>query len=222
MACAASSSPSTQAQISTELQLPVIELTVKEGDSFRTGQVLVRFDCERLQAEWDAAKATGREMQASFESADYLSQKGAAGRLEVEIAKARLDKADAEQRALAARLKQCSIVAPFDGRVTELAVQAHEVPQTGRPVISIVEESSFEIDLIAPSAYLQWIKSGQKLRFAVDETGSTYDAAIVRIGALVDPVSQTVKLTAAMSPGDRRVVSGMSGTAIFSAEALSQ
>lgn len=214
--------PVDQAQISTDLQLPVVELTVKEGDSFRAGQVLVRFDCERMQAEWDASKATHEEMKIGYTSADYLSQKGAAGRLDVAIAKAKVDKAEAEQRALAARLKQCVVVAPFDGRVSELSVHTHEVPPSGRPMIGIVDERSFEIDLIAPSAYLQWIKAGQKLRFAVDETGSTYNATVVRIGAIVDPVSQTVKVTAGMAPGDRRVVSGMSGTAIFTDQELSQ
>ena len=37
---------------------------------------------------------------------------------------------------------------------------------------------------MAPTAYLQWIKSAEKPRSAVDETRNTYDAAIVRIGVL--------------------------------------
>ena len=37
-----------------------------------------------------------------------------------------------------------------------------------------------EIDLIVPSAFLRWLQPGQKLQFAVDETGSTYDAAVLR------------------------------------------
>lgn len=214
--------PVDQAQISTDLQLPVIELNVKEGDSFRAGEVLIRFDCERLQAEWDATKAAHEETRITLASADYLSKKGAAGRLDVAIAKAKADKAEAEQRALAARLKQCTVVAPFEGRVSELAVHTHEVPPSGRPMISIVDERSFEIDLIAPSVYLKWLRPRQKLRFSIDETGSTHDAEVIRIGAIVDPVSQTVKITAGMAPGDSRVVAGMSGSAIFIEQELSQ
>lgn len=211
-----------RAQISTDIQSPVVELAVREGESFYAGQVLVRFDCERLMAEWDAAKATEKEMQLGFESADYLKGKGAAGSLDVGIARARLAKAEAEVRAFAARAKDCTIVAPFAGRVTELGVERYETPPTGRPIIGIVDESSFEIDLIVPSTFLRWVQPGQKLKFAVDETGATYDATVLRVGALVDPVSQTVKVTAGMTPGDRRVVAGMSGTAVFAAEALSQ
>lgn len=211
-----------RAQISTDIQSPVVELSVREGESFHAGQVLMRFDCARLMAEWDAAKATEQEMRLGFESADYLKRKGAGGSLDAGIAKARLDKAEADARAYAARAKDCSIVAPFDGRVTELGVERFETPPAGRPIIGIVDESSFEIDLIVPSAFLRWVQPGQKLSFAVDETGSTYDASVVRVGALVDPVSQTVKVTAGMTPGDHRVVSGMSGTAVFAAEALSQ
>ena len=214
--------PVNQAQISADLQLPVLELSVREGDSFRAGQVLVRFDCESLEAEIAAAKAAAREMQLGFESTDYLAQRGAAGKLDADIAEARVGKAEAEVNSLAARMKHCTIIAPFDGRVSELSIRAYETPASGKPIIGIVEETSFEIELIAPSAFLLWAHPGQKLKFSVDETGGTYDAEIKRIGALVDPVSQTVKLMAVMAPGDRRVVSGMSGTAAFTDLELSQ
>ncbi len=214
--------PLNQASISIDLPVRVAKLHVREAQSFRKGSTLITFDCERMVAEHAAMAAVHREMQLMLESNTYLDKRGAIGKVDVDVSRARVAKAEADAKALAARLRQCTVIAPYDGRVTELKINENEIPASGQPFIGIVDESSFEIDLIVPSAFLRWLQPGQKLQFAVDETGSTYDAAVLRVGALVDPVSQTVKVTAGMTPGDRRVVSGMSGTAVFAAEAPSQ
>ena len=60
------------------------------------------------------------------------------------------------------------------------------------------------------------MKVGQKLNFTVDETGETFTAKIIRTGASVDPVSQTVELTA--KPTEKtKSLAGMSGVADFGA-----
>lgn len=204
-----------QAAIATDMPARVAAIGFREAQSFRKGDVLVRFDCERLNAEHAAAAAVHREMKLTLDSNVALDRRGAVGKIEVEVSRAKVDKAAAEAAALAARVKQCTIVAPFDGRVTELAVNEHEFPQQGKPVISIVAENAFEIDIIVPSTLLKRLGPGTAFKFAVDETGQTYDATLLRVGAAVDPVSQTVKLIAAFKAGDTRILAGMSGTAAF-------
>lgn len=207
--------PLHQASIATDLAARIARINFREAQSFHKGDVLVSFDCERLQAEHAAVEAVHREMKVMLESNVFLDKKGAVGKLDVEVSRARLDKARAEADALAARLKQCEIVAPFDGRVTELAVNEHEIPAAGKPLISIVEGNAFEIDLIVPSAWLRRLGPGAPFAFSIDETGSTYDAHLLRIGAAVDPVSQTVKVIAAFDTHDERILAGMSGSARF-------
>ena len=56
---------------------------------------------------------------------------------------------------------------------------------------------------------------GREFGFFVDETQSNYAASVERIGAEVDPVSQTIKLYAKLKNIDQRVLAGMSGTAVF-------
>jgi multidrug efflux pump subunit AcrA (membrane-fusion protein) len=145
----------------------------------------------------------------------YLDKKGAVGRLDVEISRARTDKAAADVAALEARIKQCTIVAPYDGRVSELLVNAHETPTPGKPLISLVDETTFEIDLIVPSHWLRKLAMGANFSFSVDELGTTHTAKLVRIGAAVDAVSQSVKVIGRFDVKPERVLSGMSGNAVF-------
>ncbi len=112
-----------QSAIATDLPVRVKRLYVREAESFKKGNILVEFDCERLEAELAAAKATMQEMQLALDSNLYLDQKGAIGRLDVEISRARADKARAEASSLQARIQHCKLIAPYDGRVVDLIDQ---------------------------------------------------------------------------------------------------
>lgn len=209
--------PLDQAAVATDLQARVLEVRFREGESFTKGQPLIIFDCERQQAEHKAAAAQSREMKVAHDSAAYLDRKGAGGKLDVEVTRARLDKSVAEVAALQAKLKLCVINAPFDGRVAERMINAHEFPSSGKPLINIVDETIFEIEIIGPSHWLKDLTIGSQLKFAVDELGQTFDAKVARIGAAIDPVSQTVKIIAVFLTKPSRVLSGMSGSALFGA-----
>lgn len=204
-----------QASISTDLPARISRLPYREAELFKQGDVLAVFDCERIRSESAAATATSREMRLTWESQAYLERRGAVGKLDVDIARARFDRAEAEAGALAARVKQCEIIAPFDGRIAELKINAHELPNAGVPFMSIVGEADFEIDLIVPSSSLRSLHTGAAFTFTVDETMRSYRAEVLRIGASVDPVSQSVKVIARFIDVDERIISGMSGTALW-------
>lgn len=207
--------PLNQAAIATDLQARVEAVKFREGEAFRKGDVLVAFDCERPRAELAAVRAQHREMLLALESASYLEKKGAAGRLDVEIARAKAEKAGADVSALEARIKPCVLLAPYDGRVSELLINSHETPVVGKPFISLVDETTFEIDLIVPSQWLRKLAAGARFTFSVDELGTTHAGTIVRIGAAVDPVSQSVKVIGRFDAKPERVLAGMSGSAVF-------
>jgi hypothetical protein len=50
----------------------------------------------------------------------------------------------------------------------------------------------------------------------IDETRKTYPAKFIRIGARVDPVSQSVKVAAAISGRFPELMAGMSGKVLVS------
>jgi membrane fusion protein, multidrug efflux system len=207
--------PLDQAAVATDLAARIAAVRFREGEAFRKGDVLIVFDCERQEAELAAASAQHREMKLALESATYLDQKGAVGRFEVEVARARTDKAAADVAALSARIKLCQISAPFDGRVAELSIHAHEIPTPGKPLIALIDETALEIELIVPSHWLRSIAVGAAFKFSVDELDATFSGKLTRIGAAVDPVSQTVKIIGVFDVKPAKVLPGMSGSAVF-------
>lgn len=202
-----------QMSFATDLAARVDRIAKREGERFAKGEPLIIFDCRRHRAELASLEATVAEMDVLLQSQMHLVRVGATNRNDLEVARARLAKATADARALQARLEQCEVAAPFDGSVYELAINQHELPQAGRPFLTIVGSDDLEVELIISSHALRWLSVGSRLDFLVDETARHYPIAIARLASAVDPVSQTVKVYARFSAAHADVLAGMSGEA---------
>lgn len=204
-----------EAAISAELAARIIEMPYREGHSFKEGAVLLAFDCTRLQSELAALQAELVAAQSTHEGNKSLERHKAIGAREIVISGARVDRAEAEVAAGQARLSGCVIRAPFNGVVVETMANRFEIANPSTPLMRIVDVDRLEIELIAPSKWLGWLTVGEPFTFTVDETGEPLQARIVRLGGVVDPVSQTVKVFGVLDGAAVQVRPGMSGTATF-------
>jgi membrane fusion protein, multidrug efflux system len=71
------------------------------------------------------------------------------------------------------------------------------------------------VDIIVPSNWVRWLKPGTPFSFRVDEVRRDVPAAVVRVGAAVDAVSQTIKIAAKLLQSSDGILPGMSGSASF-------
>lgn len=204
-----------EAWISSELGFRIEALPLREGEDFRAGDVLARFNCEGLKSELASAEARLRAERLTLENNRRLAKARAAGRFEVALSEAKTDQAEGEVGAYLAKLGQCEIKAPFDGRVALLRAHAHEIPDRTQPLMQIVGTKELEIDLLLPAAWVRWLAPRTRFEIAVEETGRTVEAEVARVAAVVDPVSQTVKVIARFTGDAAGVLPGMSGPALF-------
>ena len=112
-------------------------------------------------------------------------------------------------------MRRCKIRAPFNGRIAGLNAHLFETPERGARILQVVDSTSLEVDMILPSQWLKWLKPGMSFEVAVEETGASAIAEVVRIAAVIDPVSQTVKVTGRLTGATAGVLPGMSGPVLF-------
>ena len=186
----------------------------KSGQYIGRGVTLAEFDCNRQQAELKSKRAAHATQSLKHDNQAELLQMGAAGALDVSIARSERDQIAAEVSVLEIAMKDCTVSAPFPGFITARHIDAHETAQAGQPLYSINRAGTTEVSVIAPSNWAGWVKQGAKFTFKVDETGESISAKIQRLSAVVDPVSQTIEITASLS-GKHKGRPGMSGVAIF-------
>jgi RND family efflux transporter MFP subunit len=162
----------------------------------------------KAQAEADAARELWQVDQ-------RLAQLHSVGELEVTQADAKLKASVAEVAYVQATVDKCVISAPFEGRVLKRVAAPQQFVEPGKPLLTIVDTSHLELKMIVPSKWLASLKRGDPLTVQIGEVGKTFPARIARIGARVDPVTQTVDVTAALTDKAPELLPGMSGWATF-------
>ena len=197
--------------LSAELAAKIERIPVREGDRFREGQVLVGMECSLQRANLDKARASLTAAAKTSAVNERLHQMNAGGALEADVSAAEETKAKAEVSAASAIVSKCQVTAPFPGRVVDLKVREQQFAQPGTAMMEILDDSVLEVEFLAPSKWLAWLKPGSAFEIAVDETGRTYPAKVAHLGAKVDPVSQSIKVVGEIIGSQPALMSGMSG-----------
>ena len=209
--------PSAEATLSSRLAGQVRSITVKPGDSFTAGQALVEFDCALLEQQVRKARAELDIAAATLASNRKLKELSSISDLEVEVARAQSDKAQAELEGAQVQKRYCTLAAPFAGRVVARHANAPENVTVGEPLLDIVALGTPVIQMFVPSAWLAWLAPAMAFEVEVRETGTRYPARITRTGARVDAVSQTVEVFGEFTGDAAVLLPGMSGSAMFPA-----
>lgn len=201
--------------IAAEIPARVATLRLREGDAFRAGELLVGLDCSLHQSQQRKAEAAVEAASALVASNQRLAELNSIGALEVQQGQARLKEAQAELAGNKMLVNRCNISAPFSGRVAKRHVAAHQYVSPGNPLLDIIETGQLEVQMIVPSRWLAWLRPGAAFQVDVEELGKRYPAKVQRLGAQIDPVSQTVAVFGVMDGSQPGLLPGMSGWAVF-------
>lgn len=208
-------SPRRFTTIAAEIGAKISRIGVVEGARFKAGQVLVSLDCSLQHASLQKAKAALTAAERTYGANKRLAELNSVGKLELEVSEAEAAKARAEVSLMNVSLDKCQIAAPFSGRVAEQRVREQQFVQAGQPLLDILDDSVLELEFLVPSRWLAWLKPGHVFQVRIDETGKSYPARIQRIGARIDPVSQSIKTVATIDGSFPELIAGMSGKVVL-------
>ncbi len=205
----------TIATIGAPMAGRLTQFPLHDGDRFKQGQVLARFECGEKEAALAHARAVLESRKSVNESKQRLRALGTSSQVEYEVAAADEKQAAADVQAAQSLVANCSVSAPFSGRVSAVYAHNYQYLQTGSPLLEVLSDKSLELEMIVPSMWLSWLKPGSALKVSIDETGKTYPATLDRLSGKVDPVSRSVKVYARIDNPSESLLPGMSGHAVF-------
>ncbi|KAF1053611.1 MAG: Multidrug resistance protein MdtA [Stenotrophomonas maltophilia] len=208
-------SPIRQTVLSSEIAGKLTELSVKEGDHFTQGQSLAAFDCSVQRAQLARNQAAQQGAQKKLDVAQRLDALQSISQAEVAQARSEVAVASAENGVNRAVLQRCTVVAPFAGRVAQRKVERWQHVAEGTELLAIYDDSAYQLELIVPSAWLAWLRAGQAFQVELDETRQHYAAQVERLGAAIDPLSQSIKVFARITGDTAGLLPGMSGVALL-------
>jgi RND family efflux transporter MFP subunit len=203
--------PRRYTTMAAEIGARINRLPISEGGAFKAGQLLVGFDCSLQQAQLQKAQAELEGAEQTLKANQRMAELNSVGQLELDLSRSAVNKARAEIGSQQAMLSKCSVLAPFSGRLAEQKVREQQFVQPGQALVDVIDDSVLELEFLVPSHWLAWLRAGSRFEVRIDETRKSYPARFIRIGARVDPVSQSVKVAAAIDGKFPELIAGMSG-----------
>jgi membrane fusion protein, multidrug efflux system len=186
-------------------------IATRPGEHFKKGDVLVVFDCVAQRAQAAKARAVLSAAEKTYAVNRRLAELKSIGQLELDVSQAEIEKAKADVSIGDAAVAKCTIPAPFSGVTVEQKAREFQYTTPGQPLLDILDDHDLEVEFIAPSRWLPWLKPGYSFAIRVDETAKSYPAHITELGARVDPVSQSIKVTGVFDTSLPELIAGMSG-----------
>jgi HlyD family secretion protein len=179
--------PVVQVVINSEVSGEIIELPVREGQSVRKGQLLVRIKPDAYQADYDRAQGNIEMVKAALDKAeaDYkralgLSEKKLISDADMDIAKANYQGAKASYVQAVASAKQTyqallktSIYSPMDGTISNLPrelgerVSGSEFMQ-GTEIMTVADLSKMEARVDVGENDVVMVRNSDTARISVD------------------------------------------------------
>lgn len=208
--------PALETTLVSQIAGVVREVEGNIGQSFGKGRVLVAFDCEEQNARLKMAEAELAAAREDHEAKLRLQGMQQASAVEVSIAASTAARARAQVGLYRAQLSQCTVRAPFAGRIVRVSVKPHQGVSQGQALLDIISDGPLKLRLNAPAAWVRWLKIGLRFEVAIDETGKRYEARVSAVNGRIDAVSQSIELEATIASQAPELLAGMSGTAHFS------
>ncbi|MBL6750838.1 MAG: efflux RND transporter periplasmic adaptor subunit [Nevskia sp.] len=217
-------SPLVQTTLKSKVAGEVLELTVREGQAVRRGEVLARIDTRNSKAQLDSQQAALEKARADLALAKLNRDNSQAMLKEHYISQNAYDTADstyqadlASERVAQAQLRLAQIAwedavvkAPFDGIVASRLAQPGEKLNVDDSLLTLVDLSKMELEAPAPASEIPGVKVGQVARFRVGGFGDRlFEGRVERINPMTEQSSRSIMVYLAVPNPDGSLRGGM-------------
>lgn len=201
--------------LTAEVEGPVSEVRVHEGDRVRAGQVIARIDPERFAFELERARAQLEEAEAAFAELTLFDdeiedEELRAERRRMARAKSGLTRAEVAVREAERNVERATVRAPFSGRVANLAIVLGGQVAQRDSIAEVVDVSRVKIEVQALETEVPYLEEGREARVSLSAfPDTTFTGRVASINPVVDPRTRTARVTVVLPNPDGAVRPGM-------------
>ena len=215
--------PEREATIRAELQGPVMETLVEQGQRVVAGQLLLRIDDSAIRDQLLSARSAVTTAQANLTVAQHEQERNEAllkagaiaervveqSRAQVTAVRAQLATAQAQLASAEKQSANTRITAPFAGIVSARSVSAGDVVSPGTALITVVDPSTMRLEASVPADALGSVRLGAPVDFSVTGYPNRhFTGRVTRINPIADPATRQVRIIASL-PNNGTLVGGL-------------
>ena len=198
--------PTRSAMVKARVAGELRDLSVREGDTVRAGQVLARIDADEYQSrlrqaqqQADAARAQVDIAQRQFDNNKALVSQGFISATALQTSEANLNAARSTyQAALSAvevtrkSLADTVLKSPMDGQIAQRLAQPGERVGIDSRIVEVVDLKSLELEANLPAADALQARVGQQATLQIEGSAEPRAARIARISPSTQAGSRSV------------------------------
>lgn len=206
----------------------VTELKIDAGSVVKKGDLLLKIEARELeerqaqaQATLESAKVDMEKTRQDFERYKVLYQEQAIAKKEYddvsaryEMAKAAVNKAKSALDEAATFLSYELVKAPFDGIVSEKSVNAGDLAEVGKDLLTIYNPDTLEMVAAAGEQYAPFLSIGSPVIIAVPSLNIKENCSIREIVPQRDEKTRTITVKAPLRE-KKNMTPGLYGTLSF-------
>jgi RND family efflux transporter MFP subunit len=213
--------------VTSEIEGKIVEVRVDQGDRVMAGDeptVLATIDdtwaklAQRsAEASVAEAKARVRQAEADLKQLESLQQAGSAKSKEVEDQRTLLDANRAQLQAAQAtldraaqELERATIVAPFDGAISQKIAEVGQWVAAGDPVVEMISTGEIDALINVPERYIGGFAIGDPVEVQLDAVGLTLTGQIAAVRPDAQTASRSYPVKVRLKDPEGQLKTGMS------------
>jgi RND family efflux transporter MFP subunit len=209
--------------LKSQIAAIVHSIHVDRGSHVRRGETLVVLEADGLRGLAAGARAAVAAAGANLalatqrqEAARRMHESGGLSDYDLKSTEAARQVAEAQAAAARAQLAstmeneaRATIVSPFDGIVSDRAVEQGEAVKDGALLLTVVDTRTLKLRAQVGVDEAMRVRPGAEVVFTLDAVrGETFHGIVARIDPRADPATRQVGITSELPNGDGRIVAG--------------
>lgn len=165
------------ARLASPAEGPILDCRVREGDTVRTGDKLLRIGRKKAtEALLKSAQSDLEYAKNEFERVEKLVESGAIPEDQLELARSKHAKAIAQVEKVKESARDFEVVAPWDGIVSKVLVTDGNYVAARSALVEIFDPTSLVVRVAVPEAQSQKVQEDRPVSVRLD----AYDGKIFR------------------------------------------
>jgi RND family efflux transporter MFP subunit len=219
--------PVDQTTVKAKVSGEIRQVTVREGQAVKAGQVIVRFDTADLEAKLTdriGALEASRAQLALAEKTraqnqlllrqNFISQTAYdSAESNLSVTQGTLKSIEAQAQLAKNALRDAVVAAPLSGTVAKRHVQPGEKVSFDAPLVTIVDLAQMELQAMVPANDIPELVVGMKVALAIDGFGDRrFTGTIERINPMTEAGTRAILVFIHIPNPDAALRGGMFGT----------
>lgn len=216
--------PERKADLRAEVSAVVLQVLKENGDSVRTGDVLIRMDQTTIQDNLRSAEDSARNAAQALDQAERNVQRlktlrasGMTSLQALDDAEVRRNAAQSELSASKARtaqarqqLERTVVRAPFDGVVSDRKASAGDTASIGKELLKVIDPTSMRFAGRVSADKISQVSVGQTVGFRINGyAGQEFRGKVTRVDPSANDVTRQVEVLVSFSGATQPRVSGL-------------